>query len=263
MARRLIILLAVLLLTACLPTPPTPAVPVSPPQFSGVLSGTTVLAGEVEMSDDVLVPAGSTLVLRAGTTVLVRPSESTKIDPEYLSSMTELLVRGRLRIEGTAEAPVRFLPLGQPAGEIWWAGIALDGADESSIEGAELSGAETGILCLRSSPRLQGNRLYGCRYGIIVQLESHPDILDNRLEAGEGGVFCWRGSAPLLAGNRIANHGEEGLFVDLGSRPRLGRNQITGNAVGVALYPRDLDLAALELVGNRQDRQWLGSEATP
>lgn len=237
---------------------PSPIASAEPPSVAGILRGETVLSGEVVLTDDVLVPAGSTLVLRPGTIVHVRSAESTKIDPEYLSPLTELLVRGALRIEGTVEQPVRFLPAGETTEEIWWAGIILDGATATVIEGAELSGAETGLLCLRSSPRLRGNLLTGCRYGIIAQAGSAPEILDNRIQDGEGGVFCWRGSSPRLEGNRITGHQEEGLFIDAQSRPLLGHNLISGNGIGLVLYRGTLDRVGEGIGGNREDRRWLG-----
>ncbi len=96
-------------------------------EVAGVLAGETVLSGEVLLTGDVLVPRGSTLVIKPGTLVRIRPSESTKIDPEYLSSSTEILVRGRLLAEGTASAPIAFLPeTPGSAGEVSWAGIILD-----------------------------------------------------------------------------------------------------------------------------------------
>ncbi len=81
-----------------------------------------------------------------------------------------------------------------------------------------------------------------CRYGIVAQQQSHPKILENALADGEGGIFCWNGSNPYLLDNRITGHDEEAVFVDAGSRPWLDRNTISGNAIGLALYPRDLPL---------------------
>ncbi len=252
-------LLGGLLLAGCLPAPPAAPESQAPLEIAGVLSGETILSGEVLLVDDVLVPAGSRVVFRAGTTVRVRSAEGTQIDPEYLSSLTELLVRGTLVVQGTEESPVRFLPLTSPSeGEPAWAGILLDRATESAVEGARIEGAETGILCIDSSPLLRGNRITGCRYGIIAQQKSSPRILDNRLEAGEGGIFCWRGSNPYLYGNRIAGNREEGVFVDASSRPWLDRNEVTGNAIGLALYPRDLPFDSTEVRGNGEDIRFLG-----
>lgn len=238
-----------------------PAVAEDLPQYSGPYASNMVWEGEVTMAGDVLVLQGSALTIRAGTRVNVVPAEGTKIDPEYLSSMTELLVRGRLDIQGTPEAPVRFvIAATSDLEEIAWAGITLDGATGSRIRHAEIDRAETGILCVSSSPEISGNLIVGSRYGIIAQQQSHPRILRNTLRNGEGGIFCWKGSNPYLQENRIVGHDEEALFVDASSRPVLDRNSITENAIGLALYPRDLPIAAVTLRDNHENLRWLGHQ---
>jgi nitrous oxidase accessory protein NosD len=191
--------------------------------------------------------------------VRIVPAEGTQIDPEYFSPLTELLVRGRLDVEGTESDPVRFVIVERPElEEIAWAGITFDSNGAGSVRHAEIERAETGVRCVGSSPEIAGNLIRRCRYGIIAQAASHPRILDNRIEDGEGGIFCWRGSKPYLKGNRIAGHDEEGVFVDADSRPRLDRNTVTGNAIGLALYPRDLPFDDTEVRGNTENLRWLG-----
>jgi len=254
-------LVLLLLLVACTPATPRPAE--VPREYAGVLRGETILSGEVFLSDDVLVPAGSTLIIRPGTVVYVRGAEGTKIDPEYLSPATELLVRGTLRAEGSVAAPIRFVPLAPAvADEPAWAGIELDGAVDSRIAGVVIERAETGILCIGSSPVIEANRLSGCRYGLVFQKGSAARVFGNRIEAGEGGVFCWLGSDPLLRENTVIDHAEEGVFVDAGSRPRLERNSVSGNAIGLALYSRDLPFDPDGIVGNGEDVRLLGGNGS-
>lgn len=249
--------LALGLLTACGPL--LHREPVAVREISGVLTVDTRLEGEVLLIDDLLVPVGRTLTIAAGTTLRIRKSESTKIDPEYLSPATEILVRGALLAEGTSQAPIAFLPE-QPvaAGDVAWAGILLDRAAPSSIRHCRIEAAEQGVLAIATSPELSNNLITGCRYGIVAQLGSAPKILDNRIESGEGGVFCWLGAKPYLKGNRITEQAEEGVFVDATSRPWLDRNTTTGNAIGLALYPRDLPFDPIGVSGNREDVRWLG-----
>ncbi|TLM67239.1 MAG: right-handed parallel beta-helix repeat-containing protein [Deltaproteobacteria bacterium] len=232
-----------------------------PREYAGAFGGALVWEGVVTMSDDVLILPGGSLTIRPGTEVRVVPAEGTQIDPEYFSSLTELLVRGRLAIEGTAAAPVRFTIVERPGvEEIAWAGITFDGAPGGTVRHAVIERAETGIRCVGSAPEIAGSELRRCRYGIIAQAGSHPRILDNRIEDGEGGVFCWRGSKPYLKGNRIAGHDEEGIFVDADSRPWLDRNTVTGNAIGLALYPRDLPFDANGIEGNAENLRLLGPD---
>ncbi|NIQ12810.1 MAG: hypothetical protein GWO08_16530, partial [Gammaproteobacteria bacterium] len=211
------------------------------PEYRGVYTGDLVWEGEVNMVADVLVLRGGSLKIRAGTRVNVYPAEGTKIDPEYLSSQTELLVRGRIDIQGTPDAPVRFVIVDKETTEqIAWAGITLDNSTESRIHHAQIERADIGIRCVRSSPEIVGNSIKDSRYGIIVQNESHPRITGNQLANGEGGIFCWHNSNPEIRENRIVGHDEEALFVDASSHPRLGYNLVSNNAIGLALYSRTL-----------------------
>lgn len=230
-------------------------------EYAGAYAGDLVWTGAVTMAGDVLILESASLTIRAGTQVNVIPAEGTKIDPEYLSSLTELLIRGRLTIEGTADLPVRFVII--PGGadeEVTWAGITLDKAADSAIHYTELQNAETAIRCVSSSPAIIGNRIRNCRYGIVAQQQSHPKILGNQLADGEGGIYCWNGSDPQLLDNLLTGHDEEALFVDASSRPLLGRNLISRNAIGLALYPRDLVFSEVTATDNRENVRWLGHQ---
>jgi hypothetical protein len=233
----------------------------APPEYSGAYSGHLVWSGTVTMSGDVLVLEGGTLTILAGTRVNVVPAQGTKIDPEYLSSQTELLVRGALDVQGTPVAPVRFVIMATSENEaIAWSGITLDNAAASRIHNAQLERADIAIRCVRSSPEIRGNRISRCRYGIVAQQQSHPEILANILRDGEGGIFCWRESNPYLLDNLIVDHDEEAVFIDAGSRPRLHRNTISGNAIGLALYHRDLSFDSVSLTDNVENVRWLGRQ---
>ena len=230
-------------------------------EYSGAYADDMVWGGTVTMSGDVLILKGGSLTIRPGTQVNVLPAEGTKIDPEYLSSLTELLVRGKLDILGTVESPVRFVIIERNDTEqIAWAGITLDQAAHSRIMNVELERADIAIRCVSSSPDIKGNRITGCRYGIVTQQQSHPKILDNLLADGEGGIFCWKGSNPYLLGNTIRDNDEEAIFVDVDSRPWLDRNIISGNAIGLALYSRDLPFDSVAVTANTENVRYLGRQ---
>lgn len=56
---------------------------VTPGASAAVLTSDTVWQGSVTVADDILIPEGVTLTVRAGTVVTVAAAESTKTDPEY------------------------------------------------------------------------------------------------------------------------------------------------------------------------------------
>ncbi len=249
-------LIVLLLLCGCAFLPRT-GTETAPLEISGVLNGNTVLRGYVVVTGDVLVPPGGRLEIRRGSTVVVRNSESTKIDPEYLSAQTEILVKGTLVVAGEPDANVKFIPERMLApGETAWAGIILDGADASVISNATLVQAETGILVIDASPQILDNRIIKSRYGVIVQ-GGAAKILGNEISGGEAGVFCWNNSQPYLKGNVIVGNDEEGVAVDRSSKPYLDRNTISGNDIGLVV-PEQVPFDPTLISGNREDVRFLG-----
>ncbi|MDZ4183624.1 MAG: right-handed parallel beta-helix repeat-containing protein [Desulfuromonadales bacterium] len=258
MRARLLIFSLLVLLSACTAVIP-PALP--PQELAGVINSDLTLSGEILLTGDLLILPGQTLRLLPGTTVRVRKAESTKIDPEYLSSLTEILVRGNLQAEGTADAPITFLPeTALSVGEIAWAGITLDRSPASALRHIRIEGAEQGILSISSSPQIAENTISNCRYGLVVQGPGSAGIYHNQIKAGEGGLFVLAGASPEIAGNRIINQVEEGLFVDATSAPRLGRNEISGNAIGLVLHNPKLPFNPDGISANREDLRLIGRE---
>ncbi len=207
---------------------------VVPTEISGVLTGETVLQGDYLLVSDLLIPKGSRLLIKPATSILVRRAEMTKIDPEFLSSMTELLIRGTVRIEGTAEAPVIIASEKNASpDDPGWAGLLLDNAEASSIRYAQIRGAETGLLMIDAEVELTDSQLEQNRYGVVIQ-SGAPLLERNRISHGEGGVFVWNGASPRLVDNTILENEEEGLFIDRSSRPTLNNNRSERNAIGLA-----------------------------
>src|SRR5574340_386411 len=92
--------------------------------LAGVIVKDTVWQGEVRVIEDILVPEGVTLTIRPGTSIKVVSAESTKTDPEYMSPLTEVTIRGRLLVEGNEKSPVEFSGEERKPGS--WAGIVID-----------------------------------------------------------------------------------------------------------------------------------------
>jgi len=206
-----------------------------PVTVQGRLAADGVWRGTVLLADDVLVPRGRTLRILAGTRVLVRPADTTKTEPEYLDNATELLVRGRLLVEGTATRPVIFEPLPIEAGGesgSRWGGIIFDGG-EGEIRQARLSGAETGLTLLGSSPSVSDLSISGVRQGIIVQRGSAPRLLRVTVAAEDGGVACWPGSDPVLEALDVRAGEHEGLLVAPGAAPRITESSFAGKSADV------------------------------
>lgn len=148
----------------------------------------TVWSGEVILEDDILVPEGISLTVLPGTTINIIPSDRTKTDPEYLSSMTEITVRGRLKVEGKFGSSVLFHVWGEN-GPDRWAGIIVDGGSVH-ISRTTIQNAEAGIYVLKGIVRIKDSVISGNRYGLIVFSEGSDVNMESvRIIKNEFGVF--------------------------------------------------------------------------
>jgi hypothetical protein len=105
-----------------------------------VLHSNTIWSGEVSVDQNILVPEGVTLTIFPGTVIRVAPSEGTKTDPEFLSFLTEITVRGTLIADGKEGSPVSFLSSDKEKSA--WAGIIVDGG-KALLHSCVIRDAET------------------------------------------------------------------------------------------------------------------------
>ncbi len=130
-----------------------------------VIEKDTLWSGEVKLSADVLVLAGVTLTIAPGTQIIIQPSDSTRTEPEYISSYSEITVRGVLRAAGTKEKPIIFKRLADDDDN--WAGIIVDEGDVS-LSWCRISGAESGLSIIKGRADVSNCRFTENRYGISV-----------------------------------------------------------------------------------------------
>ncbi len=180
---------------------------VAPAEVEGTVKTDTTWSGEVLVVGDVLVPEGVTLTVAPGTKVMFSASESSKIEPVFLSMQTEIMVRGRLVVKGEAGNPVTFtaapeaLNTKKPErGD--WGGLIFDGpgASGSSVSNARFDGADTAVAAYNSSPSIAGCRFKDCRYGIVCMGKSAPKVTGSVVTGCEFGVVAARGAKPALEG---------------------------------------------------------------
>ena len=170
-----------------------------------VLTADTVWKGDIALTEDILVPAGVTLTIAPGTVIRVSSAESSKTDPEYLSPLVELTVRGKLRAEGEPLAPIVFSSEGERKASTW-AGIFIDGGT-ASLRACRIESAETAVHLLNGTLNLHDATLAGNRYGIVLQ----------------GKDAAIRGE-----GNRVTDN-DYGLVIFNGAPEGKGIAKVTGN----------------------------------
>jgi nitrous oxidase accessory protein NosD len=206
----------------------------APREVRGTLTEDETWGGEITVVDDFLVPAGRTLRILPGTVIRVRTADTSRTEPEFLDNRTELLVRGRLIAEGKADALISFAAAGPPgeAGGRSWAGVIFDGG-EGRISHCRISGSEYGVLLLSSAPRLEEVRITGVRHGVMLYGPSTSRMEGITVEADEGGIYSWAGSAPRISGSSFRGGEREGMVVAPGASPQIETSSFDGPFGGV------------------------------
>jgi len=176
-----------------------------------VLTVDTVWQGKVSLSDDLLIPAGRTLTVKAGTVVTVSPAESTKIDPEFLSHQNEILVRGTLKLEGESGSPVTFIG-DSAADDSRWAGIVVDGGSVVA-HFARLAKAEAALTLFSGQASLQETVVEDNRYGLIVDGGgSQLTVKQTKVRHNDYGLFLFNGGKLEEEGGAVIDNRKKDRF---------------------------------------------------
>ncbi|MBI5665453.1 MAG: right-handed parallel beta-helix repeat-containing protein [Nitrospirae bacterium] len=169
-----------------------------------------VWSGEINIADDILVAHGVTLTILPGTKVNIEPSDRTKTDPEYLSSLTEITIRGGLKVEGDEGHPVVFHVKNSSAR---WAGIIIDGGT-ADITWCTISNAETGIHVFNGALHIRDSVLTGNRYGLAAQgVQSLVRMQSTRITRNDYGVFEISGAKLYASNNFVEGNRKKDLYV--------------------------------------------------
>jgi hypothetical protein len=209
-------------------------------------------AGAVEVSGTVTVRGD--LVVAPGTRVRLRPGAS-------------VIVRGRLRVEGTPDSPVSFVPAepGRPWGTV---AVVGPGADGSALRHCRVSGGSGLVTPLAffsgmvSIHRARGVAIDGCAFrdnrehddllhvvhsDVDVRnsafLDAHADAIDldlaeARLEnvtvarSGNDGLDVMT-SRVTLVGGLVTGAGDKGLSIGEGSTVAVQGTRLVANRIGI------------------------------
>ncbi len=171
-----------------------------------VITSDTVWSGEVSVDEDILIPEGVTVTVSPGTTVRITPSESTKTDPEHMSPLTEITVRGALVVDGTPVTPVTFLVKG--GNKSSWAGIIVDGG-RVNLRSGIIRDAETGIYAIKGTVSISGSLLTKNHYGLTVQgRDAAVRLDDTSVSENDYGIILLRG-ATIQGNNYVIRNNEK------------------------------------------------------
>ena len=177
---------------------------------TAVLTADTVWNGNVVVNEDVLVPSGITLTILAGTRITVQVAENTKTDPEYLSPLTEITVRGVLRIQGNKKSPVEFVSSDGKTGG--WAGIIIDNGS-AEISSCRITNADTAVYQRGGTARLTAVNLTGNRYGLVLQGATSSTMLDNSMITGNDyGLLIYSRASLTRQDTQVTGNAKRDLY---------------------------------------------------
>ena len=177
------------------------------------ITADTTWSGEVAVEEDILIPQGVTLTIAAGTTIRVTPSDSTKTDPEFLSPLTEITVRGTLVVDGEKGLPVSFVASDQK--NKTWAGIIIDGG-KAVLRSSVISDAETGVSVVHGALSMTDSVITKNRYGLTVQGDSKVRLEKGSITGNEYGVFLLSNAKIDKRGTVIRDNRKKDLYAGSG-----------------------------------------------
>jgi hypothetical protein len=193
----------------------------SPLQVEGAVTHDTTWKGRVLVAGDVLVPEGVTLTIAPDTDVMFMSSESSKIEPAFLSMQTEIMVRGRLVAEGEKDKEITFGPAPEELGGKKpergdWGGVIFDGPEstKSKVTNARFTKADTALSFYGSSPDISACMVTDCRYGIVSMTGSTPSFAKCIITGNEFGVVSGAGGSPSFEKCNISNNEHDTLGRD-------------------------------------------------
>ncbi len=226
---------------------------------------TSIPAGEARWSKDkspyliaeeITVPAGSTLSIEPGAEV-------------RFGVRGGLLVQGTLQASGTAEAPIRMVPILGDASKSWWAGIRIvtdEGATPSRLTHTTVEGAEIGVSCARGTVTLETCVLAFCHVtALLAEKEGKLTARDCRITESFHGARCARGGAMHLVGGHISASRGNGVVFQLSSDVSVRKTVVEGShRFGVLLRDKcDGTVAEATISNNRDDGIHCMGESAP
>ena len=212
-----------------------------------LLEKDTVWSGEILINGDVEVAEGVTLTIMPGTVVKfakVEPFGTTKMSKDKLNHFpgSEIIVRGRILAQGTAEQRIVFTSADSNPEPGDWGAVNMLISVGNIIEYCEFSYAHTAVHSHSAHVVVVNN--YFHHNGVAVgqknvkttDLKCAVPMFYNTFTENGGAILFGGGSSPTISHNEINNNSFFGIYVKKGGVATIRYNNITKNGKGVIFY---------------------------
>ena len=192
-------------------------------------AGTTTWSGQIRIPWDVVVPAGSRLVLDPGTTVLFAPSDLSGAGdyPQF----AELVVEGDLTVRGAAGRAV-ILTVDAFGQEAYWYGIRMRPGSTVAADFLEISRCGVGVsgtVAADRTLRLADCKIAGTAVGLSLSLFGEAVVIRTALtETLTRGILAVGTGTLRVSDSTIAGNGYQGISLG-GCSLHASGTRIEGN----------------------------------
>lgn len=200
----------------------------------GVLTGNITWSGRVHIRGDVELAENARLTIRPGTEVVFHPAgdaDSLTEHPNFIGS--ELIVRGRLIAEGTAEKPISFRHIDPAAPPGSWGGINIVESPDASFAYVSFRQADSAVHSQDSRVYIEQS-LFEDNL-VAIRFHSSQILIENNLIRNNGSGIRFHFGQPVICKNELIGNGK-GIFVT--SHPNnylIENNTIMANTRNVVL----------------------------
>jgi len=236
---------------------------------SRVPAGTTTWSGQMQIPWDVVVPAGSRLVLEPGTAVRFAGQDLSSVGP--FPRFVELLVEGDLIARGEAGRAV-ILTADAFAQDAYWFGIRMQSGSTVSADFLEISRSGVGVsgtVAENRTLRLADCKVTGTATGVSVALFGEAVVRNTALtETLTRGILAEGTGALKVLDSTIAGNGFEGISLGSCSLDASGTRILANGGrdpdsprAGLAArggHGQQIDLRGCLVAGNALDGLALG-----
>lgn len=183
----------------------------------GTIERDTVWSGDVQVTGDVVVAAGATLKVLAGTRVhfaerprwscsVFRRSPESQVMEVSMRDACDVVVLGRLAVAGSREAPVRL-----GAGGAAWGGITCLERGAVDLQHATIENAPHFCVQALDDARVQAtdSDCAGAQYAVWAWGTSEVSWQGGTLAAARASVICCEGGRVTLA--EVGDASPEGI----------------------------------------------------